>query len=327
LINSSYGGTNVEAWIGRKVLDAIPGKDKYADFTTMRAEYDATVDKQKPAKDAYTKAVEEAKREHKPAPAAKRFAGPWRGPSAEYNGMVAPLLNYRIRGVAWYQGESNGYVGRANNYQTLFTALIREWRAAWAEGDFPFLFVQLAPFRKQQEDPNFVTGIAVIREAQRLTLASEPKCAMVVTTDLGDADGDVHYKHKEPAGERLKLAALTIAYGKEVEYSGPLYERMTVVGDKVILHFTQLGGGLIAKSGPLTGFTMAGEDQQFIVADARIEGDTVVVSCPAVPKPLAARYGWADYPVVNLWNKAGLPASPFRTDDFPLPVAVASGRK
>jgi sialate O-acetylesterase len=235
-----------------------------------------------------------------------------------YHAMVAPLLNYRIRGVAWSQGESNGEVGRASTYGTLFPTLIESWRAEWGQGDFPFLFVQVAPNRKKRADPNVLSGMAEVREAQRLTSLRVPRTAMVVTTDLGDANGQVQYRRKKPAGERLVLAALALAYDREVESSGPAVESVAVDGNKAFIRFAHAGAGLRAGEGRLTGFTIAGPNRRFVVAEAGIEGDTVVVSSPKVVMPVAVRHGWADYPVVNLTNSAGLPASPFRTDQFPL---------
>jgi sialate O-acetylesterase len=240
-----------------------------------------------------------------------------------YNGMIAPLIPYAIKGVIWYQGESNA--GRAELYRTGFPLMIQNWRDDWKQGDFPFLFVQLAPFmqiQKEPTDPNW----ARLREAQLLTTRKLKNTAMAVITDVGD-EKDIHPKKKEPVGHRLALAAEALAYGKKVEYSGPVFDKMTVEGNKAVLTFTHLGGGLEAKDGPLTGFTIAGEDKVFHNAEAEIKGDTIVVSSKDVDKPVAVRFGWANYPVVNLWNKAGLPASPFRTDDWPPPPAPAKPTK
>ena len=226
--------------------------------------------------------------------------------------MIAPLQPYAIKGVIWYQGESNA--GAAYQYRTLFPAMIKDWRARWGEGDFPFLFVQLAPFAPNGEQPD--PAWARLRDAQLETTRKVKDTAMAVITDVGEKT-DIHPKKKEPVGHRLALAAEAIAYGKKVEYSGPAFEKMTVDGNKAVLSFTHLGGGLEAKDGPLTGFTVAGEDKVFHPAEAEIKYGTVVVTSKDVAKPVAVRYGWANNPVVNLWNKAGLPASPFRTDDWP----------
>jgi sialate O-acetylesterase len=226
-----------------------------------------------------------------------------------YNGMLHPLIPYGIRGAIWYQGESNA--GLAWHYRTLFPAMIKCWRDQWGQGDFPFLFVQLAPYNQVKPE-----GIwAELREAQLMTTARSPNTAMAVITDVGE-ERNIHPTKKQPVGERLALAARALAYGEKIEYSGPNYESLTISGPQAIVHFKHVGLGLVAKGEKLTGFTIAGEDKTFHDAEAKIEGDTVIVSSPEVAKPVAIRYGWANYPVVNLWNKEGLPASPFRTDDF-----------
>ncbi len=230
-----------------------------------------------------------------------------------YNGMIAPLIPYAIKGAIWYQGESNA--GRADLYKTGFPLMIENWRDDWKQGDFPFLFVQLAPFMKIEKEPTDPAW-AHLREAQLQTITKSKHTAMAVITDVGD-EKDIHPKRKEPVGHRLALAAEALAYGKKLEYSGPVFDKMTVEGNKAVLTFTHLGGGLEAKDGELTGFTIAGDDKVFHNAKAEIKGDTVVVFCKDVEKPVGVRFGWANYPVVNFWNKAGLPASPFRTDDFP----------
>lgn len=223
-------------------------------------------------------------------------------PTVLYNGMIAPLLPYAIRGVIWYQGEAN--VGRERQYQTLFPAMITDWRRLWGEGDFPFLFVQIAPYRDMTPE---------IREAQLLSWQRTTNTAMVVTTDCGNAN-DIHPAHKQPVGARLALAARALAYGEKIEYSGPVYDSFKIDGASAILHFTHIGGGLVAKGGDLKGFTIAGADKVFHEAQAKIAGDTVVVSAPEVARPVAVRYGWANVPDGNLFNRAELPATPFRTD-------------
>jgi sialate O-acetylesterase len=216
--------------------------------------------------------------------------------------MIAPIVPYGMKGVIWYQGESNA--GNSKQYQTLFPAMIADWRAKWKLGDFPFLYVQIAPFQGQPPE---------IREAQFLTLAKVKNTAMAVTTDVGDAK-DIHPRKKEPVGQRLALAARALTYGEEIEYSGPLYDSMLSQNGKAAIRFKHVGGGLIAKDGELKGFTIAGEDGKFVPAQAKIEGSSVVVSAEGVTDPKAVRYGWANVPDVNLFNKEGLPASPFRTD-------------
>ena len=228
--------------------------------------------------------------------------------------MIAPLIPYAIQGVIWYQGESNA--DRAYQYRKLFPAMIQNWRNAWKHSDFPFLFVQLANWLETKPEP-VESAWAELREAQLMTLTL-PKTAMAVAIDIGDA-ADIHPKNKQEVGRRLALAAQSIAYGKEVVYSGPIYASMTTEGNQVRLRFMpHTADGLVAKGGePLKGFAIAGQDHKFVWADARIDGDTVVVWSDQVPHPLAVRYAWADNPVCNLYNKAGLPASPFRTDEWP----------
>jgi sialate O-acetylesterase len=223
-------------------------------------------------------------------------------PTVLYNAMIAPLLPFPIRGVIWYQGESNN--GRERQYRALFPAMIADWRAGWGVGDFPFLFVQIAPFNSMTPE---------LREAQLLTLGRSTNTAMAVIVDCGDAN-DIHPPRKAPVGARLALAARALAYGEKIEFSGPLYDAMKVDGNRVVLTFTHTGGGLVAKDGELRGFTIAGANKKFVPAKAEIVGQTVVVSSPEVPQPVAVRYGWANVPDVNLFNAEGLPASPFRTD-------------
>lgn len=223
-------------------------------------------------------------------------------PAVLYNGMIAPLLPYAIRGVIWYQGEAN--VGRERQYRTLFPAMIADWRHAWGEGDFPFLFVQIAPFNGMTPE---------IREAQLLSWEHTTNTAMAVTIDCGDAN-DIHPTHKQPVGARLALAARALAYHEKIEYSGPVYDSMNIQGAKAVLHFKHVDGGLIAKDGALKGFTIAGADKNFHPAHAEIQGETIVVTAPEVSAPVAVRYGWANVPEGNLFNRADLPASPFRTD-------------
>jgi len=236
------------------------------------------------------------------------------GASMLYNAMITPLAPYAIQGVIWYQGESNA--GRAYQYRTLLPAMIKNWRDTFGQGDFPFLMVQIAPYEAIVKEPSDSIW-AEIRDAQLHVSQNVPRTALVVTTDVGD-ERDIHPRRKEPVGQRLALAARAIGYNEKVEHSGPLYDSMSIDGGKVTLRFQHTGGGLVAKDGPLTGFTIAGEDKKFHNAQAMVEGDTVVVSSDQVAKPLAVRYGWSAYPVVNLWNKEGLPASPFRTDEFPI---------
>jgi sialate O-acetylesterase len=233
-------------------------------------------------------------------------------PTAMFYGMLQPFIGTPIKGVLWYQGESN--VSKAKEYQTLFPTLINSWRAAWKQGDFPFLYVQLAnnnPAKKMPAE----SKLAELQEAQSMTL-SLPNTGMAVTNDLGEWN-DVHYKNKSVVGERLALVAENIVYGdKSVIHSGPVLTSYTIKGNQVILQFSNVGGGLITKDGgPLQYFSIAGANKKFVWANAKIEGNSIIVWSDAIANPVAVRYAWADNPIgANLYNKEGLPASSFRTD-------------
>lgn len=232
-------------------------------------------------------------------------------PLGLYNAMISPLTNSTIKGVIWYQGESN--VKNPAEYGKLFPSMIRNWRDKWRQDDFPFLYVQLANFMLAKPDPS-ESGWASLRQSQLNTL-SVRNTAMAVTIDIGEWN-DIHPLNKKDVAARLALAARKLAYGeKGLIFSGPIYKSMKVDGDKVILSFNHVGGGLVAKGGELKEFAVAGEDLRFVWAKAKIKGNTVVVWCESVSKPVAVRYAWADNPDgANLFNKEGLPASPFRTD-------------
>jgi len=221
--------------------------------------------------------------------------------------MIAPLTPFPIRGVIWYQGESNTSADRAPIYRPLLQTMIRDWRRAWDEGDFPFLFVQIANFKASSAWPG-------VREAQRRTL-DLVNTAMAVTIDIGDPD-NIHPKNKQDVGLRLALAAEAISYGEKVEYSGPLFRQATEAGDSLNVWFDHAQTRLVAKGGSLTGFEVAGSDRKFVPADAIIEGDHVRVSSPAVKDPMVVRYAWSSTPNASLFNGAGLPASPFQSRDF-----------
>ncbi|BCU77868.1 GDSL-type esterase/lipase family protein [Luteolibacter sp. LG18] len=226
-------------------------------------------------------------------------------PTALYNAMIAPVLQVPVKGVIWYQGEANNL--RAKQYRSVLPALIADWRARWNNPKLPFLFVQIAPYKDMTPE---------LREAQLLSWKSTPGTAMVVTADVGDA-ADIHPANKGPVGARLALAARALAYGEKLEYSGPVFRELKVQGKDAWLAFDHVGKGLEAKDGPLKGFTLAGADGNFVPATAEIKGDKVVVRAEGVAAPVAVRYGWANVPDVNLFNQAGLPATPFRTDVEP----------
>ena len=236
--------------------------------------------------------------------------------SVLYNGMISPLVGFPITGAIWYQGESNAPGAWA--YRERFPAMIRDWRARWGQGDFPFLWVQLANFRDPRAEPR-ADDWAVLREAQERTLAL-PATGTALAIDVGDAK-DIHPRDKQTVGARLALAARSVAYGERLVHSGPRYAGMAVEGGSVRLRFELYGSALMARDGELKRFAIAGADQKFVWAQARIDGDTVVVRADAVPAPVAVRYAFETNPEgANLCNREGLPASPFRTDDWPVPT-------
>lgn len=277
VIHTSWGGTVAEAWASGESLKKMPA---FADSVKVY--------------------------ESLPAPVAP--SNPNR-PTLLYNAMIHPLLPYPIRGAIWYQGESNAE--RAYQYRELFPLMINDWRKHWKMGNFPFYFVQLASFRDKKADPA-PSDWAELREAQLRTL-SVPNTGMASAVDIGDAK-DIHPRNKQEVGRRLSLIARANVYGENIPYSGPIYVSKQVVGNKVTLSFKHTDDGLKAKGGTLRGFEIAGEDHQFHWAQASISGNKVIVWSDDVKKPLAVRYSWADNPDGNLYNEAGLPASPFRTD-------------
>jgi sialate O-acetylesterase len=233
-----------------------------------------------------------------------------------FNGMLHSVIPFAIRGAIWYQGESivGGKAG-IKLYPHVMETLVSEWRQLWGEGEFPFYAVQLPALKNVSNNP-------MVREAQA-QIASLPKTGFAVTIDVGDPD-NVHPKDKEPVGERLALIARANTYGEKVEYSGPVYSSAHVEGNVIRIRFTHADGGLVAEGGALQWFQIAGADQHFVDAEATIDGDTVVVKSASVSAPVAVRYAWANYPFgCNLYNAAGLPAAPFRTDDWDALMAVA----
>lgn len=319
LIHTSWGGSPAEVWMSYDWLAGDPewNRDILGSYATARQNYEnalAQWQKEKAEAEAAGKKFEKA-----------RPYEPWR-PAELYNGMIAPLIPYAIRGAIWYQGESNA--GRAFQYRRLFADMIRNWRRDWGIGDFTFLAVQLAPWDKNRKRSlSEITAVptesdwAELREAQCIVAEQLPKVGLAVITDVGEKD-DIHPPKKAPVGERLALAARVIAYRQQINGLSPAFESVQFKGDKAIVKFKRVGRGLEARDGELTGFAIAGPDRKFVWAKAEISGpDKVIVSSPQVPNPVAVRFGWADYPVVNLWSKDGLPASPFRTDDFPMVTA------
>jgi len=228
--------------------------------------------------------------------------------------MIAPIIPYAIRGGIWYQGENSGRAGFAQLYETQLPLLIADWRARWGQGEFPFAWVQLANYRNYTNSPSPVSHWARVRDGMLKSLAVT-NTGMAVAIDIGEAD-NIHPKNKQAVGYRLGLWARAQVYGEQIPFSGPLPAGHKISGDEIILSFNHTDGGLMAKDGELSGFVIAGADKKWHWAKARIKGETVVVSSPDVILPVAVRYAWADNPKCNLYNGAGLPASPFRTDDW-----------
>jgi sialate O-acetylesterase len=248
-------------------------------------------------------------------PSPRSTNGPNSYPSLLYNGMINPLINFPIKGVIWYQGENNA--GNYVKYRTLFPAMINDWRTKWKNSDLSFLFVQLANYMEPIAEPQ-ESSWAGLREAQTMAL-SLPKTGMAVIIDIGEAK-DIHPKDKDNVGLRLSLAAQKVTYGKDVVYSGPIYKSIEIAGNSITIDFTNTGSGLMVKDkyGYLKSFMIAGADKKFVWARATVApGNKVIVSSDVVKNPVAVRYAWADNPDdANLYNKEGLPASPFRTDNW-----------
>ena len=315
LIHSSWGGSVAEAWTPIETLESIPElKPIVENLDSLKQEYPRHKEEFENKFAAFLQARRDSLPQP-PMPLPPRGPGSHYYPSGLYNAMIHPLVPYGIAGVIWYQGESNS--ARAYQYRTLFPAMIGSWRQVWDRGDFPFIYVQLANWETDTIPTEGGWGSwAELREAQLMTL-SVPKTGMAVTIDIGEAD-NIHPNNKWDVGERLALKALSIAYGRLIDYSGPIYTAMYRESNTIRLRFRHVAKGLVAGNmEPLSGFEIAGSDRVFHPAEARIEGAEVVVSSSVVPDPVAVRYGWDDNPKCNLYNTAGFPASPFRTDVWP----------
>jgi sialate O-acetylesterase len=307
-VTLAYGASTAEAWIRRETVAADPLLKPMLDHFDAAVKFYRT-NPNAPASEAPKPPVTINGR----GGVSGRQRDPVQdqhNPTVLFNGMINPAIPLAIRGVLWYQGESivGGKEGVAL-YPHVMETLIKDWRARWGKPDLPFYVVQLSPLQNISNNP-------LVREGQAAAL-SLPHTGMAVTMDIGDPK-DVHPHDKAPLGERLTKIALANVYGRKIEYSGPVYESMTVAGNAIRVKFSHIGGGLVAKDGPLKWFAIAGADQKFVPAEAKIEGDTVVVGSPQVSAPVAVRYAWDNYPEgCNLHNAAGLPAAPFRTDRWP----------
>ncbi len=323
LINSSWGGTPIEAWIDVSMQQTLP------ELEPMLKRYDESIAAYDPekAQAAYEKSLQRWKQAaqrartggetapRRPQPPVDPKLAP-RRPGVLYNGMIAPLVPYTLRGFTWYQGEANANRGTAELYGLQLKTLIANWRGQWKDNELPMLFVQLPNYLKPQQQPSETAGWVLVREEMLQTLRSVANTGMAVTVDIGEAE-DIHPKNKQDVGRRLARWARAQTYGKDVAPSGPLYKSMEKRDGKIVIRFDYADGGLVAQGdGRLEGFAIAGDDRQFVWADAKIEGETVVVSSPEVKAPQAVRYAWATNPKANLVNRAGLPASPFRTDEW-----------
>jgi sialate O-acetylesterase len=343
LIATYKGGTPAQAWT------SLPGLQQDPPFTRHLEQHDKLLANHETAKAAHPQqqaryqaamkewtaanhqAIEEGtKPPQKPSPPPPPDGG-YGAPANLYNALIAPLIPYTIKGVIWHQGESNSdHIEQALEYRRLFPRMINDWRKNWNQGDFPFLFVQLANYKAPPQTPS-EGNWPWTREAQLKTLTL-PHTAMAVTCDIGDPK-DIHPKDKLDVGKRLALAARHTAYGEKLTHSGPIYHTMTIENNQIRLKFHHPGTGLTigappwtpdgappAKAEKLQGFGIAAADQNFIWADATIDGDTILVTHPQIAHPVAVRYNWADNPNGNLYNQEGLPASPFRTDHWPAPA-------
>ena len=319
LVHASWGGTPVESWVPGRALQADAAfapllwqwTRTLSDYPGAKSRYD----KQKAEWDELAALAKAQGKEPSNPPTTPRGVGSHWTPGGLYGGMIAPLTPFTIRGVLWYQGESNAQPQRSGTeYRRLFATLIESWREQWNQGAFPFLFVQLANYKAVQETPS-ESAWAELREAQAAALAL-PNTGMAVTIDIGEAD-DIHPKNKQDVGLRLALAAHSMAYGDRVVASGPVFDAVIPEGARLRVRFRHVGGGLVVKGDRLREFAVAGRDRKFVWADARIDGDSVIVSSPGVADPVAVRYAWADNPAATLYNREGLPAAPFRSDEWP----------
>jgi sialate O-acetylesterase len=317
LIDNAWGGSSAEAWVPREVLKAFPRYEAYIASNDKQCEgYTDAVHAQKIAewKGAMAEWEKNGAKDRKPhAPRDPRYNQ--HRPGNIYNGMIHPTIGYGMRGFIWYQGESNA--GRAKDYAHLFPLMIQTLRDKWSQGDFPFYWVQLADFQSESPEPQDHSW-AHLREAQTKTLDALPNTGQAVIIDAGEGR-DIHPRDKQTVANRLARIALARDYGYDMSYQSPRFTEKTTAEGQVLLRFSPVsGGGLYAFDTPeVKGFAIAGEDQQFVWAEAAIVGkDQVKVWSEAVPNPVAVRYAWGVNPVCNLYDRNGLPVTPFRTDEW-----------
>lgn len=327
LINSSYGGTAVEAWTSHEAQSKLPEYATIAE-SWVKAEAEpfdpaAAEQKYQAARAKWAEAVKKAKAGNKPLPRSPRKATAPRlsqnHPANLFNGMIAPLVPYGVRGALWYQGENNSNKSFSNLYGLQLRTLVQDWRTRFGS-EFAFAWVQLPDYRAPQTEPVEESKWAIVRE-QMLKALAAPKTGMAIALGCGE-EKDIHPKNKQEVGARLAMWARAKVYGQKCESSGPLPASHPIKGGNVTITFKH-ADGLKARDGEVKGFAIAGADKKFVWADARIEGSKVIVSSPEVKAPAAVRYAWADNPVWSLENAAGLPATPFRTDDWPLTTTAA----
>ncbi|MES2775980.1 MAG: sialate O-acetylesterase [Bacteroidota bacterium] len=323
LITTAFGASTAEAWIREEALASdTTFRNLQSSFKEKLSKYTAdtaAINKYNLAYEKFLLAKAEAKAAGKDEPRGPRDPNPVRdqhNPSVLWNGMVKPLVPYAIRGALWYQGESNSPTAKI--YRQIMETLITDWRQQWGQGQFPFIYVQLANIGKTYDSIPAKGGAEAVKREAQLQNLSIPKTAMVVAIDNANPldMADVHPKNKQDIGRRMAIAARAVAYGEKVVYSGPIYKKMENTGTMIRLHFNHVGEGLVAKDGLLKGFAIAGADKKFVWATAKIVGNTVEVSSPEISNPVAVRYGWSNNPPTSLYNTANLPASPFRTDNF-----------
>lgn len=339
LLEASWGGSTAESWISAGsaranptlagILSSVGAQAEARDRLSRSASQapaaqpassvgPADTTTNAPAADSAASSAVPARPRPRPAPKPVDWS---QYPSKAFDMMIAPLVPYEARGVVWYQGETNAEDGRGLEYRRVLPGLINNWRQVWGKGNLHFLVVQLPAYKHRKAEPSEGSW-AEVREAQLLTAEAMPNVDLTVTIDLGSSN-NIHPGNKEDVGKRLAVSALENVYRKNVVGSGPVFQSMRVTGPSVIVTFKNVGGGLEARGGELKGFALAGADRRFFWAQAAIDGDKVVVASDKVARPVAVRYGWADNPACNLYNREGFPASPFRTDDWPRPATPA----